>query len=242
MKEEKKMSRGVIIRTIAITLLCVVIGIVAAMQYRTILAQEETSQSGVNQIADLRETIIKLNSELDSVTLEKDELKDRLNRIEQSSHDELLKSLQTELDNVKMFAGLTDVKGRGVYVQITVGERVNAYTLQNYLLLLVNELRACGAQALSINGKRIVSMSEIRVVNGDYISVNAEQLAAPYEIYAIGDPSKMLSGITMGGDSAIVSRINNLTDTTCAWGTGENIQINACDENIVNTDRLENRP
>ncbi len=242
MKEEKKVSRGVIVRTVAITLLCVMLGIVAAMQYRTILDQEELSQSDVNQVADLRETIIKLNSELDSVTLEKDELKDRLNRIEQSSHDELLKSLQTELDNVKMFAGMTDVKGRGVYVQITVGDRANAYTLQNYLLLLVNELRACGAQALSINGKRIVSMSEIRVVNGDYISVNAEQLAAPYEIYAIGDPSKMLSGITMGGDSAIVIRINNLTDTTCVWRTEENIQINACDENIVNTDRLENRP
>ncbi len=236
------MKKGLIIRNVAITVLCVVIGIVAAMQYRTIVSKEETSHTDVNQIADLRETIIKLNSELDSVTLEKDELKDRLNRIEQSSHDELLKSLQTELDNVKMFAGLTDVKGRGVYVQITTGERVNAYTLQNYLLLLVNELRACGAQALSINGKRIVSMSEIRVVNGDYISVNAEQLAAPYEIYAIGDPSKMLTGITMGGDSAIVIRINNLTDTTCIWRTEENIQINACDEHIVNTDRLEDRP
>lgn len=236
------MRRGLIIRNIALTILCVVIGVVAAMQYRTILEQEETSQTDVNQVADLRETIIKLNSELDSVTLEKDELKDRLNRIEQSSHDELIKSLQTELDNVKMFAGLTDVKGSGVYVQITVGERVNAYTLQNYLLLLINELRACGAQALSINGKRVVSMSEIRVVNGDYISVNAEQLAAPYEIYAIGDPSKMLTGITMGGDSAIVIRINNLTDTTCIWRREENIQINACDEHIVSTDRLQNRP
>lgn len=239
---ESTKSHGVIIRTIAITLLCIALGIVAAMQYRTILDQEDVNLSEEKQIADLRETIIKLNSELDSVTLEKDELKDRLNRIEQSSQDELLQSLQTELDNVKLFAGITDVKGSGVYVQITVGERVNAYTLQNYLLLLVNELRACGAQAISINGKRIVSMSEIRVVNGDYISVNAEQLSTPYEIYAIGDPAKMLSGITLGGDSAIVNRINNLTDTTCIWHREENIQINGCDESMINTDRLENRP
>ncbi|MBR5500231.1 MAG: DUF881 domain-containing protein [Clostridia bacterium] len=237
---EKKRNPGVILRNVAITLLCVAIGITAAMQYRSIVAKEGTEQSNVNQIADLRETILNLNATLETVEMEKEELQDRLNRIEQSSHDELLKSLQAELDSVKLFAGLTEVKGRGVYVQINVGDRTNISSLQNRLLLLVNELRASGAQAISINGKRIVAMSEIRVVNGNYISVHAEQLVAPYEIYAIGDPSKMLSGIPMGGNG-LVHQINALTDTSCIWRTEENILISACDESVINTDHLQTK-
>ena len=237
---EKKSNPGIIIRNVAITLLCVAIGIVAAMQYRSILAKEDSNQSYINQIADLRETILNLNATLESAEMEKDELQDRLNRIEQSSQDELLKSLQTELESVKLFAGLTEVKGRGVYIQINVGTRTNVSSLQNRLLLLINELRASGAQAISINGKRIVAMSEIRVVDGNYISVHAEQLVAPYEIYAIGDPSDLLNGITMNGNG-LVHQINDLTDTSCVWRTEENITISACDESVINTDRLETK-
>lgn len=235
--EKRTITKGVLIRNIAITLLCVMLGIVASMQYRTILAQEDTNQSDVDQIADLRETVIKLNAELDSVTLEKEELQERLNRIEQSSHDELIASLQSEMENIKLFAGLTNVRGSGVYVQLTVD---GAYPsiLQSRLLLLINELRASGAQAISINGKRIVSMSEIRVV-GEYIVVNAEQLVAPYNIYAIGDPSKLWSGITMGG-SGIVHSLSQLDGVTCIWRTEENILISACDESLIKTDKLEN--
>ncbi|MBR5279659.1 MAG: DUF881 domain-containing protein [Clostridia bacterium] len=236
----KKNNPGVIIRNVAITLLCVVIGIVAAMQYRAIVSKEGSDQSTLNQIADLRATILNLNATLETVEMEKDELQDRLNRIEQSSHDELLKALQTELDNVKLFAGLTEVKGRGVYVQINVGTRTNTGSLQNRLLLLINELRASGAQAISINGKRIVAMSEIRVVDGNYISVHAEQLVAPYEIYAIGDPSDLLNGITMNGNG-LVHQINDLTDTSCIWRAAEDIVIPACEESVINTDRLESK-
>ncbi|MBP3392334.1 MAG: DUF881 domain-containing protein [Clostridia bacterium] len=237
---EKKRNPGVIIRNVAITLVCVAIGVVAAMQYRSIIEKEGSDQSNMNQVADLRETILNLNATLETLEMENEELRDRLNRIEQSSDEELLKSLQTELDNVKLFAGLTEVKGRGVYVQINVGERTNTSMLQRNLLLLINELRASGAQAISINGKRIVAMSEIRVVNETYIAVHAEQLVAPYEIYAIGDPKNLISGITLNG-SGYVFQIDALTDTTCTWRTEENILINACDESVINTDRLESK-
>ncbi len=236
---KEKINRNTVIRTVALTLLCVLLGIVAAMQYRTILATEDTRQSDMNQIADLRETIIKLNSELDSITLEKDALQEQLNRIEQSSHDELLKSLKTELENVKLFAGLTDVRGRGVYIQIAT-EGVNSYLLQGQLLELFNELRASGAQAISINGIRVVSMSEIRVVNSGYISVNAQQLVAPYDIYAIGDPKDLMSGIEMTG-SGVVHKLDGIKGVNCIWRTEENISISACDESMVNTDWLETR-
>ncbi len=217
-----------VVEIVALTLLCVALGVVAAMQYRTILAKEDTEQSGVNQIEDLRETVIKLNSELDAVTKEREDLQARLDRIEQSSHDELIKDLQTELDSVKLFGGLTDVKGRGIYVQLSVAERANTSALQNRLLLLVNELRACGAQAISINGQRVIATSEIRVV-GEYIVVNAEQLPAPYDVYAIGDPSELYNGITMGGNG-IVYTINATSQTSgisCIWRTEENVQISA---------------
>ena len=64
----------------------------------------------------------------------------------------------------------------------------------NYLLVLINEIRASEAQAISMNGERIVAMSEIKMTN-DKISpriivVNGRQMQAPFVIKAIADPDK----------------------------------------------------
>lgn len=57
---------------------------------------------------------------------------------------------------------------------------------------VVNELKTGGAEAISINGQRLVSRSKITCV-GPTIMVNNEKLMAPYEIKAIGYP-ELLEG------------------------------------------------
>ena len=58
------------------------------------------------------------------------------------------------------------------------------------LLRVINELRAAGAEAIAINGERIVAMSEIRCA-GPTLSVNNNRSAPPYEIKAIGNPNNL---------------------------------------------------
>ncbi|MDD3893830.1 MAG: DUF881 domain-containing protein, partial [Syntrophomonadaceae bacterium] len=62
------------------------------------------------------------------------------------------------------------------------------------LLIIVNELKASGAEAISVNGERIAAMSEIRCA-GTTILINWNKIAPPFSIKAIGDPDMLESGL-----------------------------------------------
>jgi len=58
------------------------------------------------------------------------------------------------------------------------------------LRIILNELKKGGAQAISINGERIMPMSE-QVCAGPTILINKNRYTAPYIIKAIGDPDNL---------------------------------------------------
>src|SRR5699024_2632690 len=66
------------------------------------------------------------------------------------------------------------------------------------LLSVINELRDAGAQALSLNGQRILATSEIRCA-GSVVLINGQRVTAPFVIYAIGDPTTLHNALTMRG-------------------------------------------
>jgi uncharacterized protein YlxW (UPF0749 family) len=118
------------------------------------------------------------------------------------------KILKEELSRAETIAGLTDVTGSGVVVTIKDGTNQNTNNIfyddgygivhDSYLLTILNELRASGAEALSLNNERILATSEIRCV-GPTVSVNNTKQAAPFEIRAIGNPDTLESALKMPG-------------------------------------------
>ncbi len=117
--------------------------------------------------------------------------------------------LKTELNRAEMVAGLTDVEGSGITVTLKDGTQNQAtgtivyddnYGIvhDSYVLMFLNELRAAGAEALSINDERILATSEIRCA-GPTISINNTKKAAPFEIKAIGDPDTLENALKMPG-------------------------------------------
>ncbi len=59
---------------------------------------------------------------------------------------------------------------------------------------MVNNLKAAGAEALAVNGLRIIAGSDIRCV-GTVILVNSTRVAPPYEIQALGNAEALEAGI-----------------------------------------------
>ena len=89
------------------------------------------------------------------------------------------------------------------------GENPNLYLIHDDdLLKVINELRAAGAEAISINGQRLIGTSEIRCA-GPTLSVNNVRSAPPFEIRAIGDSKSLESAIRMRGGVA---------ETLKVWG------------------------
>ena len=55
------------------------------------------------------------------------------------------------------------------------------------MLLIINALKAAGAEAISINDERIVNMTDIVLITNTFIKVNGQRIQMPYIIKAIGN-------------------------------------------------------
>jgi uncharacterized protein YlxW (UPF0749 family) len=141
----------------------------------------EAEQSTLKQeIADLRRQIA---------------LQQEQAALNKASFAEMNKSLKRE----QVVAGLTPLVGQGLKVtlndsavkSIPAGDKPDNYLVHEYFLRdVVNVLWASGAEAIAINGERVVGTTSIYCV-GSTILVNDTRMSPPYEIYAVGDPEVM---------------------------------------------------
>lgn len=66
------------------------------------------------------------------------------------------------------------------------------------LMEVVNALKEAGAEAISINGERIVNTTSI-ICSGNIIQIDGEKVGSPYEIKAIGLVERLNGALTMPG-------------------------------------------
>ena len=102
---------------------------------------------------------------------------------------------QSNESNLKIFSGLSSVKGEGIEIVINDAAKTDslessdielARVYDSDIQLLVNALWASGAESIAINEGRLTSTSAIRSA-GDAILVNYRPLLPPFVISAIGD-------------------------------------------------------
>lgn len=132
------------------------------------------------------------------------------------------KTLLTELAQARQKAGLTPLSGPGVVVTLTQPPQASsaqgAFSIQDTdLLMVLNELRAAGAQGLSINGQRVVATTEVRKA-GDAFSINNTSTGPPFTIEAVGSAGTMARALRLRG---------GIIDTLKALGIGVSIEQKA---------------
>lgn len=118
-----------------------------------------------------------------------------------STNDTLISSMKSELEQSSILAGLTDVKGEGVVVTLedstdTTLSQEAGLVHDTDLISVVSELKAAGAEAISINGQRVIATTAIRCV-GPTIQVNSIKVASPFYIKAIGNSKYLESALNI---------------------------------------------
>lgn len=184
----------------SIALVCVLLGFMIAVQFKT-TSSRDTSVS-LQRVEDL-------SARLAETEKERDQLKESLRAAQEEGG-----SVTDE--TVRMRAGLTALSGPGVIVRLDdssvkakKGEDPNLYLIHDDdLLKVINELRAAGAEAISVNGQRLTGTSEIRCA-GPTLSVNNVRSAPPFEVRAIGDRDSLEQSLKMRGGVA---------ETLKVWG------------------------
>lgn len=182
---------------LAVAVVCVVLGIMLALQFRV---QQDIRQSLPLQRSEEMTKMIKdLETERDKLRSELADLRNSLaNASSAGSRDELIRA--------RVQAGLTDMVGPGIVLTMDDSKKPknpnqdpNLFLIHDDdVLKVVNELKAAGAEAVSINGQRLVATTEIRCA-GPTISINHTLTAPPLEIRAIGDPVTLENALRMRG-------------------------------------------
>lgn len=147
-----------------------------------------------------RALISKINKErIDIYDLEKQkreinrEIKD-ISKVASWNNEDIAR-YKEKVDHLEKSMGYSSLRGPGIVMTVDGYEDYNiAYLTEekNFLILLINELKCCDAEAISINGQRISPFSEITLA-GNHININFKAIAQPYEIKAIGNADELLA-------------------------------------------------
>ena len=202
-----KISKEKLVMSITIGIACFALMLVMFMQFKVV------KQTDITAIETMRESELKL--ELTSWTEKYNELNERYQEIyakieqyknEKVSDEKTAELLQKELQQLNEALGKTDVEGEGIVIQIIdkegtmLSEDVPVERiLAEDLLLVVNQLFAAGAEAVSINGNRIISTSSIVDITDDFMKVNSQRVVSPFVINAIGNPDYLKSAVAGKG-------------------------------------------
>jgi uncharacterized protein YlxW (UPF0749 family) len=126
------------------------------------------------------------------------------------STDSLQQALAHDAAGVSQAAGTSPLSGPGLLITIrdnpllpTSSQYADTFGTESdqFISLVVNYLFGNGAQAISINGQRLVTTSSIRLVQGAIgvggLHINTHVIAQPYVITAIGDTVNMQAALTV---------------------------------------------
>lgn len=154
----------------------------------------------LNDISYLQQDKDKLLLSIGQLESEISSLEEQINSIANKSIDPaLVKQLNDEIEHYAFLTGMRGTSGEGVIIIVDDSEApMNPYQSPADMIVhdeslryLVDGLREAGAEAVSINGTRIIfGLSEI-ICSGPTIRINSIQHGPPFVIRAIGDRYKL---------------------------------------------------
>ncbi len=190
MNKEKK------VLIITIGLMSLLLACVMFMQFKVVnqtdIAEIETMREDELQeaLSTWKEKKQETQTKLEETLAKIDEYKEKSENSEETE-----KLVNKELKEANLILGNTNVTGNGVELKLSDNSDME-YAAKD-LLILVNELRAAGAEAISINGERITNLTDIVDISNRNILVNSNKISSPYTVLAIGDENYLKSALSI---------------------------------------------
>lgn len=186
-----------LIMLITIAIICILLTSVMFVQFKTVRVVERSGISDMRE-SELRAELTSWRSKTEEAEATLEENKKLLEEYNKDIENDnsSLELLKSELSKLETSAGYTAVTGKGIEITVEDGE---AAVSAEDILLLIYELKYVGADAISINDERYVTITDIVDVENKFIFVNGQRLVSPYTIKAIGDPSYLESAVNIKG-------------------------------------------
>ncbi len=171
-------------RLIVVSLIAVALGFLLVVQLRsqaavarTLAAQDDTSVALL--INDLNRANNQLIQQGVALAQQEAQLRETL-----TTGGADAQAIQKELTTLREVNGAVPVHGPGL--QIRIQGTIMDFELQDAL----NNLRTAGAEAIALNGQRIISSTPVQS-RGDRLLINGHAVSSPLSLLVIGDPEQM---------------------------------------------------
>lgn len=214
---------------IVIFIMCVILVSVILMRVKAVEKTDFESETASRE-TELRKEIStwkskyeKISETLESTNKKILEYEEQIEKNEDSSD-----LMEQELAQTNVLLGKKSVKGEGVIVTLT--DKENAKILATDLSEIVNELKYAGAEAISINGIRILSMTDVTDATNDLILINGQRISSPYEVKAIGNQTYLYS--TLNAKNGFIDYYTNQYDIDIKIEKQKNVTIDKTGQDV----------
>lgn len=190
--------------TFGLFLAMAVLGFLLVLQFRTQGELEDNLR--LRSVDELGRLVGTLSMEVDRLQQEEADLRIQVvgTRFAYQTEEAAAEEDERTLEALGLISGAAPAHGRGVRLEIDDSEkRLSSYEL----VLVLNELRSAGAEAVALNGRRLDFDSWFGGTRGQ-LTVYGTSLASPYVFSAVGDPDRLLSALGMPG--GLVSMLTQL--------------------------------
>lgn len=205
-------------RGLAWRLLAPAVFVLAGALFVTSAVSSDGTDLRAGRYGDLSSVVRQQTAEVDALNAERDALAAEVERLTQALGGSGVGSAQNQVDRLKVPAGLAAMAGPGLTVELddAPDEQIDASGVDpNYLVVhqqdiqaVANALWAGGAEAMTIQGQRVISTTGIKCV-GSTVVLRGVPYAPPYVITAVGDPVAMLGSIN---ESPYIQRYREYAD------------------------------
>lgn len=196
------------IKTVNIFMFVLVFIVSAAIVNGADAGVDENTMYVVKNINKYENNIRDMHSIVDNIRIEVNKEKDTIRDYEGNNFLDEIIDLNFQIEELKFYNGFTDVRGPGIMMRVSdsISDDENLDIMDKIvhdvdITVLLNDLKSAGAEAIDVNGKRIVNISEV-VCAGPVLKINGEAVPAPFVIRAVGDQEALYNVVTEEGTYA----------------------------------------
>ena len=197
------------------------------------VARDEALRKSVNQLEEQNHALKARVQDLQAAVKAGEE--------ETARRSSAAQQVKAQLDEQRSIAGLTALHGPGLTVLVrdgsdpndpsdrSLGWTVHYQDLQD----IVNLLWANGAEAIAVNGQRIVPTSAFHYAGVNILVNNGSRLSGPYTVTAIGDPSSLANGVGDPDQLAELKSRNRIYGLGLSWVRSTRLSVPGYDATFL---------
>ncbi len=174
-----------------------VLGLLLATQMRATVEIQKQTKNSSRRYQSLIKVVDQARNKQNQMSTRVENLRKQLEAYKKGVVETAkVAEINNQINQVKIVTGELPVEGPGLYITLDDRETTATQVFSGDVKDIINILRYSGAEAIAVNGQRIVANTAVHEAGRNLlinkVPINRSE-GIPYEVLAVGDPDNMES-------------------------------------------------